>query len=342
MDDLNWKLVICKNYRIESETVTVVEMYIVILSSSQIHYFTYNFLFIFSMKKDDDAIEVVSSLSEEIYTALLTPEDHYQELKPTIPVAMMKKKTETHTSENCSNETAPVDSKKLTHVSMASLPVSVGNSSKNYLTLAGTIKRGKLPQKSLDIQLSVTPDHLSKLEKRVHDKYHDRCFCGLRRGPHVFLISLLSIPFMLVYSLFQAFFLGSMTWYNIFLHYNEDSSCCHKLLSPFVLLFYPFWIVPVTIIGALYGLVRPISWYWDSWLSEVRNPDGGFFTWACTIMNLADCAPYQVVLLSAEESPHHATKIHQGCHTIEKVWPDASPNYSCHIKNLLHPLLIFR
>eukprot|EP00093_Oithona_nana_P005264 05264.XXX_212303_210832_1 [CDS] Oithona nana genome sequencing. len=110
-----------------------------------------------NVKKDDDAIEVVSSLSEEIYTALLTPEDHYQELKPTIPVAM-KKKTENHTSENCFNET--IDSKKLTCESMASLPVSVGNSSKNYLTLAGTIKRGKLPQKSLDIQLSVTPDHL--------------------------------------------------------------------------------------------------------------------------------------------------------------------------------------
>ena len=40
MDDLNWKLVICKNYRIESETVTVVEMYLVILSSFQRHYFT--------------------------------------------------------------------------------------------------------------------------------------------------------------------------------------------------------------------------------------------------------------------------------------------------------------
>lgn len=316
MDNLNQKLVVCRNYRIESEIVTVVKMYLEILSAFQRQYFTRDFLIFCSVKKDDDAIEVVSSLSEEIYTALLTPEDHYQELKPTIPVAM-KKKTENHTSENCFNET--IDSKKLTCESMASLPVSVGNSSKNYLTLAGTIKRGKLPQKSLDIQLSVTPDHLSKLEKRVHDKYHDRCFCGLRRGPHVFLISLLSIPFMLVYSLFQAFFLGSMTWYNIFLHYNEDRSCCHKLLSPFVLLFYPLWIVPVTIGLALYGLVRPISWYWDSWLSEIRNPDGGFMAWACTQMNLADCAPYQVVLLSAEESPHHATKIHQGCHTIEKV-----------------------
>ena len=40
MDNLNWELVVCKNYRIESEIVTVVEMYFVILSSSQVHYFT--------------------------------------------------------------------------------------------------------------------------------------------------------------------------------------------------------------------------------------------------------------------------------------------------------------
>lgn len=124
---------------------------------------------------------------DEIYTSLLTPteEDHYQELKPTqnpIVVAQteIKRKTADMNSLASSNKTT-----------------------QNYLTLTGTIKRGKLPEKSLDIQLSVTPDHLTRLEKRVHDKYHDRCFCGLRRGPHVLLISLLSIPFMLIYTFFQ-------------------------------------------------------------------------------------------------------------------------------------------
>lgn len=170
--------------------------------------------------------------------------------------------------------------------------------------MTGTIKRGKLPEKSFDIQLSVTPDHLSKLEKRVHDKYHDRCFCGLRRGPHVFLISLLTIPFMLLYSTIQAFFLGSMTWFNIFLYYNEERSCCHKLLSPFVLLVYPLWIVPVTLGLGLYGGLRVVSWYWDSLVQELRDPDSGFMAWVCTKLSLPDCAPYQVVLLSAEESPN--------------------------------------
>lgn len=135
---------------------------------------------------EEDEIEVVNK--EEIYTALLTPtseqEDHYQELNPTVtPIIVQQSKT--------SNKT---------DIDMNSLSSAKAS---NYLTMTGTIKRGKLPEKSVDLQLSVTPDHLTKLEKRVHDKYHDRCFCGIRRGPHVFFISLLSIPFMLVYSAFQ-------------------------------------------------------------------------------------------------------------------------------------------
>jgi len=280
----------------------------------------------FDADNNDENIEVVSN--EEIYTALLTPDDHYQELNPSnLPstttnnkssstfASSSYNKTETanlmlpnHTllskssSKRCSSSTK---TNMDVHNSLPSLSLSSTNN-KNYLTMTGTIKRGKnLPEKSLDIQLSVTPDHLTKLEKRVHDKYHDRCFCGLRRGPHVFLVSLLSIPFMLIYSTFQAFFLGSMTWFNIFLYYNEERTCCHKLLSPLILLFYPFWIVPITLGLGLYGGLRVVSWYWDSWIQEISNPDCGFMAWICTKMNLPDCAPYQVVLLSAEESPNH-------------------------------------
>ena len=96
-----------------------------------------------------------------------------------------------------------------------------------------------------------------------------------------------------------------MTWFNIFLYYNEERTCCHKLLSPLILLFYPFWIVPITLGLGLYGGLRVVSWYWDSWIQEISNPDCGFMAWICTKMNLPDCAPYQVVLLSAEESPNH-------------------------------------
>ena len=243
---------------------------------------------------------------------MLTPDDHYQELNPSNLQNISDDKTETANliinNTSISNRSSKRSSAKIGIMEGSSIPslTSSSNNPKNYLTMTGTIKRGKhLPEKSLDIQLSVTPDHLTKLEKRVHDKYHDRCFCGLRRGPHVFILSLLSIPFMLIYSTFQAFFLGSMTWYNIFLYYNEERTCCHKLLSPLILLLYPIWIAPVTLGLGLFGGLRCISWYWDSWISELKNPDSGFMAWICTKLSLPDCAPYQVVLLSAEESPNH-------------------------------------
>ena len=44
MDNLNQKLVVCRNYRIESEIVTVVKMYLEILSAFQRQYFTRDFL----------------------------------------------------------------------------------------------------------------------------------------------------------------------------------------------------------------------------------------------------------------------------------------------------------
>jgi len=73
-------------------------------------------------------------------------------------------------------------------------------------------------------------------------------------------------------------------------------------MSPLVLLIYPIWIVPVTLCLGVYAALVQVSWYWDSWKSEVLNPDKGFMNWVCQRLNVPDCAPYQVVLLSSEET----------------------------------------
>jgi hypothetical protein len=44
-----------------------------------------------------------------------------------------------------------------------------------------------------------------------------------------------------------------------------------------------------------------ISWYWDSWIGELRNPDKGFMNWVCQKLNVADCAPYQIVIMTSDE-----------------------------------------
>ncbi len=93
--------------------------------------------------------------------------------------------------------------------------------------------------------------------------------------------------------------MGTLTWYNVFIHYNEDRTCCHKLMSPIVLLMYPFWIVPATVLVGLYGALQQVSWYLDSWMAVLAAPDGGFFHWACDAIGVGECAPYQVRKLYA-------------------------------------------
>ena len=60
--------------------------------------------------------------------------------------------------------------------------------------------------------MSLTPEGLAKIERKARDKYHDRCFCGLRRGLHVFVLSLLAVPFAWVYATLSAFYIGTLTW----------------------------------------------------------------------------------------------------------------------------------
>ena len=98
-----------------------------------------------------------------------------------------------------------------------------------------------------------------------------------------------------------AFYLGTLTWYNIFIAFNEEMSCCHKLLSPFVLLLYPLWIAPVTLLVGLAGAAASISWYWDSWTDAVTTClDCGFFNWFCNLVGFGDASPYHVIVMRAE------------------------------------------
>ena len=85
-------------------------------------------------------------------------------------------------------------------------------------------------------------------------------------------------------------------------------------MSPCVLLFYPLWIIPVTIGLGVYGGFSQISWYWANWRKELTDPEkglssfpqptlnislSGFFGWLCNKLSLPDCSPYQVVILTS-------------------------------------------
>ena len=98
-----------------------------------------------------------------------------------------------------------------------------------FLTVTGTIKRGKNKGESFDVQLRMNRDRLAKIEKEAEVKQQERCCCGLNRGIHVFLLSLLCLPFLWIFCTLYAFYLGTLTWYNVFIFYNEQRSCCHTV-----------------------------------------------------------------------------------------------------------------
>ena len=99
------------------------------------HHHSINKSFVFLRQQQDvseieeveaNSIEVVNN-DETIYTALLTPEDHYQELNPNpaitadpIPIP----------------ETLPEKTEQMTSLSLPSLASS--SSTRNYLTMTGT------------------------------------------------------------------------------------------------------------------------------------------------------------------------------------------------------------
>lgn len=172
--------------------------------------------------------------------------------------------------------------------------------SNGFLTVTGTIKNGKNKGECFDVHLKMNRDRLASIEKEANLKKSSSCCCGLNRGLHIFFTSLILVPFLWIFCTFYAFYIGTITWYNIFIYFNEQRSCCHTIfVSPCVLLLYPIWIIPVTLGLGIYGGVSQVSWHWANWRKELTDPEKGFFGWLCNKLSLPDCSPYQVVILTS-------------------------------------------
>jgi len=184
--------------------------------------------------------------------------------------------------------------------------------SNGFLMVTGTIKRGKNKGECFDVHLKMNKDRLAKIEKEVKAKKDESCMCGLNRGIHILLASLICVPFLWIFCTFYAFYIGTLTWYNVFIYYNEQRSCCHTVfVSPCVLLFYPLWIFPVTFGLGIYGGLSQISWHWINWRKELADPEKGFYGWFCNKLAIPDCSPYQVVILTAlgDDDPNTLTSV---------------------------------
>uniref|UniRef100_A0A671PJ29 Transmembrane protein 169b n=1 Tax=Sinocyclocheilus anshuiensis TaxID=1608454 RepID=A0A671PJ29_9TELE len=174
-----------------------------------------------------------------------------------------------------------------------------------YVTLTGTITRGKKKGQMVDIHVTLTERELQemarskeRLDAECDAREGSSCSCGfgLSQGPHAVLWSLSCAPVVFVLSFITSFYYGTLTWYNIFLVYNEERTFCHKItVCPFLIIFYPGLIVALSL--GLYLAVVQVSWAFSEWWLSVRDLEKGFCGWVCGKLGLEDCSPYSVVEL---------------------------------------------
>ncbi|XP_026761532.1 transmembrane protein 169 [Galleria mellonella] len=175
------------------------------------------------------------------------------------------------------------------------------NSKDGYLTMTGTIKRGKKKGQNVDVKLNISREELEIIEAAiVAEEYNkmDISKCSLYNGPHIFLFTLICIPFVACISAMYSFYMGTMTWYNIFTHVTENLNCVKKVfLAPIVILLYPFLIVTFTIGLGLYAGIVQLTFSGANWWKDVCDFEKGFYGWLCSTLGISECSPYEVVVL---------------------------------------------
>lgn len=169
------------------------------------------------------------------------------------------------------------------------------------LTMTGTIKRGKKKGQNVDVKLNISREELEIIEAAiVADEYNkmDISKCSLHNGPHILLFSLICVPFVTCISALYSFYMGTMTWYNIFTHVTEKLNCFKKmLLAPIVILSYPFLIVIFTTGLGIYAGIVQLTFSAGNWWKDVCDFEKGFYGWLCNTLGVSECSPYEVVIL---------------------------------------------
>ncbi|KAL9887910.1 uncharacterized protein ACN2A1_010053 isoform 1-T2 [Glossina fuscipes fuscipes] len=193
----------------------------------------------------------------------------------------------------------------------------------NYLTMTGTIKRGRKKGQNVDLQLNISRDELEKINAaavamEVKKKGNLCCKCSISTGPHILLLSLVCWPIVTLVSSIYSFYIGTLTWYNMFNYLHEEKSIVVRfLMSPILVLAYPVGIVICTLGLGLYAGFAQLSFQFTSWSNEVADIEKGFYGWFCSTLNLSDCSPYETVILT--EIREHPVKTSEKHNSSEEL-----------------------
>lgn len=168
----------------------------------------------------------------------------------------------------------------------------------------------------MDLQINMSREELEKinavaLAAEVTKSQNLCCVCTPTTGFHVLLLSLMCLPFVILVTSVYSFYIGTLTWYNMFTYFNEEKSFFYRLvMSPVLILTYPFAIALCTIGLGLYAGWVQLSMQLTSWLNEIADVEKGFYGWLCGILKLSDCSPYEVVVLTDLRLPEDHVTVH--------------------------------
>ena len=175
--------------------------------------------------------------------------------------------------------------------------IEIGEPDQQVVTFTGTVTRGQCQGQQVQIQLEMTDDEFTKLNES--GSRGSECLFAADKGPHIFLLSIIFMPFSFISSLFISFYLGTLTWYNAIVYFSEERTVWHKVfLCPVLIITFPFTICLSALGIALYSCVMQLSWFMGHWCSQIRDFEKGFYGWLCDFLNLSRCSPYDIVVLN--------------------------------------------
>lgn len=167
----------------------------------------------------------------------------------------------------------------------------------------------------MDLQINISREELEQINAaavalKVKKKQNLCCTCNLSTGLHIFLLSLLCLPFVTIISSLYSFYIGTLTWCNMFNYFNEEKSYLHRIImSPLLLMIYPIGIILCTFGLGIYAGFAQLSMQFNSWINEVSDIEKGFYGWLCSFFHLSDCSPYEVIILTDIRDEESAAEV---------------------------------
>ena len=248
---------------------------------------------------DDSPSEVLKQLTANESSPAAKDDRQIKQHVEDIPMTLLDSDEVQEDSPIICRHPTPSSDPSATMDSMGTMNVSIYSASSSIYT--GTLKRGKKDQ-VVEVQLQLTQAEIDRLNRSTISENRDKeslGLCNVHRGPHVLLLSILFLPLAFLSSLVVNLYICTLCWYNIYLCLSEEKTIWHKIfLCPLLIIGFPIIIITIPLGVSLFAAIRQLCWSWNRWLSEIRDFEKGFYRSLCEKLGVAECSPYEVVILN--------------------------------------------